>query len=84
MDFVSLLFCNFVHPIFAPSIAEVARAFEVNVNMLHRWRQEFRQGPGNAFPGGGKKRWEDSRIAQLERKVDSTGMIRSLRCQTRI
>ncbi len=51
------------------SIAEVARAFEVNANMLHRWRQEFRQGPGNAFPGGGKKRWEDSRIAQLERKV---------------
>ena len=33
------------------SIAEVARAFEVNPNVLHRWRREFRQGPGNAFPG---------------------------------
>ena len=31
------------------SVGEVARAFEINPNMLHRWRQEFRQGPGNAF-----------------------------------
>ena len=28
------------------SIAEVARALEVNPNLLHRWRSEFRQGPG--------------------------------------
>ena len=33
------------------SVAEVARAFEVNPNVLQRWRQEFREGPGNAFPG---------------------------------
>ncbi len=33
------------------SIAEVSRAFEVNPNVLHRWRKEFREGPGNAFPG---------------------------------
>ncbi|HEV2492358.1 MAG TPA: transposase, partial [Terriglobia bacterium] len=32
------------------SVAEVARAFEVNPNVLHRWRREFRQGPGNVFP----------------------------------
>ena len=51
------------------SVAEVARAFEVNPNVLHRWRKEFRQGPGNAFPGVGKRRWEETRIAQLERKV---------------
>jgi transposase-like protein len=34
------------------SAAEVARAFEINANLLHRWRKEFRHGPGNAFPGG--------------------------------
>jgi transposase len=51
------------------SIAEVARAFEVNPNVLHRWRREFRQGPGNAFPGLGKRRWEEGRVAQLERKI---------------
>lgn len=51
------------------SVAEVARAFEVNPNLLHRWRKEYRHGPGNAFPGAGKRRWDETKIAQLERKV---------------
>ena len=36
------------------SMGEVARALEVNPNVLQRWRREFRQGPGNAFPGRGQ------------------------------
>ena len=40
------------------SIAEVARGLEVNANVLHRWRREFRHGPGNVFPGNGKQRWK--------------------------
>ena len=51
------------------SIGEVARALEVNPNVLHRWRRELRLGPGNAFPGNGKQRWSEGRIAELERKV---------------
>ncbi len=51
------------------SMAEVARAFEVNPNLLHRWRREYREGPGNAFPGLGKRRWEDVEQAKLERKI---------------
>ena len=51
------------------AIAEVARGLEVNPNVLHRWRREFRQGPGNAFPGNGKHCWSEGRIAELERKV---------------
>src|SRR2546425_4388998 len=51
------------------SIGEVARGLEVNPNVLHRWRREFRQGTGNAFPGNGKQRWSEGRIAELERKV---------------
>src|ERR1700756_1357282 len=51
------------------SITEVARALEVNPNVLHRWRRELRQGPGNVFPGNGKQRWSEGRIAELERKV---------------
>src|SRR5260370_27865525 len=50
------------------SIGEAARALEVNPNVLHRWRREFRQGPGNVFPGNGKQRWSEGRIAELERK----------------
>src|SRR5947209_4723234 len=51
------------------SIAEVARAFEVNPNLVHRWRKELRHGPGNAFPGAGKRRWDETKVAQLERKI---------------
>jgi transposase-like protein len=51
------------------TIAEVARAFEVNPNVLHRWRREFRQGPGNVFPGLGKRRWDETQQAKLERKI---------------
>ena len=51
------------------SIAEASRALEVNPNVLHRWQREFRDGPGNAFPGNGKQRWSEVRIAELERKV---------------
>jgi len=54
---------------YAFPLAEVARACEVNPNVLHRWRREFRHGPGNVFPGNGKQRWSEGRIAELERKV---------------
>src|SRR5580658_7890807 len=45
-------------------IAEVTCGLEVNPNVLHRWRREFRQ-----FPGQGKQRWSEGRVAELERKV---------------
>jgi transposase len=51
------------------SLGEVARALEVNANVPHRWRREIRQGPGNVFPGHGKQRWSEGRIAELERKI---------------
>jgi transposase len=51
------------------SIAEVARACEVNANVLHRWRREFRDGVDRAFPGLGKKKAEESRVPELERKI---------------
>jgi len=51
------------------SVAEVVRAMEVNPNVLHRWRREFREAPGNVFPGNGKQRWSEGRVAELERKI---------------
>ena len=51
------------------SLAEVARGLEVNPNVLHRWRREFQQGPGNTFPGNGQRRWSEGRVAELERKI---------------
>ncbi|HEU0176534.1 MAG TPA: transposase [Bryobacteraceae bacterium] len=51
------------------SAAAVARACEVNPNILHRWRREFRDGVDRSFPGLGKKKAEESRVAELERKI---------------
>ena len=51
------------------SIAEVARACEVNPNVLHRWRRELREYAVKAFPGEGRSRTEESRITELEREV---------------
>lgn len=51
------------------SIAEVARACELNPNVLHRWRRELRDYGAKAFTGNGQRRIEDVRLAELERKV---------------
>src|SRR5579864_4229441 len=51
------------------SMAEVARACEVNPNVLHRWRRELRDFGPKAFAGPGQRRQEEGRVAELERKV---------------
>ena len=51
------------------SIGEVARALEVNANVLHRWKRELRDYGVKAFAGNGRPRAEEERVAVLERKV---------------
>ena len=51
------------------SIAVVARSCEINANLLHRWRKDFQEVPEHAFPGLGKKRADENRVAELERKI---------------
>jgi transposase len=51
------------------SIAAVARACEVDPNLLNRWKRELRKHGAKAFTGQGKSRVEENQIAELERKV---------------
>ena len=51
------------------SLAEVARACEVNPNMLHRWKRELRDYGIKALSGEGRWRAEEQQVAELERKV---------------
>ena len=51
------------------SIGEVARALEVNPNVLHRWRRELRDYGVKAFTGNRQRRGEQQQVAELERKV---------------
>ena len=51
------------------SVGEVARACEVNPNVLHRWKRELRDHGIKAFSGSGQRRAEEQQVAELERKV---------------
>lgn len=57
-----------------PSVAEVARACEVNPNVLHRWRRELQDHGAKALLGKGQSRAEESRLAELERKLGRQAM----------
>ena len=56
------------------SIAEVDRALEVHPSELHRWRRESQEHGAHAFSGIGKKRAEQSQVAELERKIGQQAM----------
>jgi transposase-like protein len=49
--------------------AEVARALEVHPAELYRWRRELDEHGERAFQGVGKKRADQSQVAELERKI---------------
>ena len=51
------------------SMAEVARACEVNPNVLHRWRRDLQDYGTKAFAGNGQRRADESQVTELERKV---------------
>lgn len=50
-------------------VGRVARELEVNPNQLHSWRREFERRPNTAFSGEGRRRAEESPVAELERKI---------------
>ena len=56
------------------SVGEVARALEVHPTDLHRWRRELEEHGERAFTGAGNKRAEESRVAELERKIGQQAM----------
>lgn len=47
----------------------LARSLEVNREDLHRWSRDVEKFGARAFPGVGQKRVEETRIAELERKI---------------
>jgi transposase-like protein len=49
------------------SVAEVARAYELDPSMLYRWRLSWEKDPENAFSA--EREHSDSREAELERTI---------------
>ena len=56
-------------------VEELCRDYEISKNILYRWKREFDSNPRDAFSGNGNLWKEDSRIAQLERKIGQQAMI---------
>lgn len=52
----------------------VARQLEIDQQMLNRWRRELRREPTQAFSGHGRRIMNESREAELERKIGQLTM----------
>jgi transposase-like protein len=50
-------------------IRELSGELAVSRNVLYRWAREFRNAPGETFPGNGQPNWPEGRVADLERKI---------------
>jgi transposase len=56
------------------SVARMSRELEVNPNQLHLWKRQFEALPNSAFSGEGRRRGEETKVAELERKVGQQAM----------
>jgi len=55
-------------------VGRVARELEVNPNQLHSWKRQFEEKPNSAFSGEGRRRGEETQVAELERKIGRQAM----------
>lgn len=49
--------------------AELCREYELRHDLIYRWRREYRENPEHAFAGKGNPSTEETKVAQLERKI---------------
>ncbi|MEW5997041.1 MAG: transposase [Candidatus Micrarchaeota archaeon] len=51
------------------SVAELCRKYEINANLIYRWKCDYKKDPERAFSGKGNISTAEARIAQYERLV---------------
>ena len=55
-------------------VGRVARELQVNPNQLHSWKRQLEEKPNSAFSGEGRRRGEETQVAELERKIGRQAM----------
>ncbi len=55
-------------------VEEMCREYEIQKQLVHRWKREFEVNPHKAFSGNGNIWKGDARIAEYERKVGRQAM----------
>lgn len=53
------------------SIQDVAQAFDIHPNVIHRWNREYLLYKNNAFPGKGHLRNTGEEMSRLQRELES-------------
>ena len=56
------------------SVEEIAASLGISQSSLHRWRQEYRQDPDQAFPGQGQQKERDAEVARLKKELKQSQM----------
>jgi transposase len=56
------------------SVEEIAASLGVSQSSLHRWRQEYRDDPDQAFPGSGQQKERDAEVARLKKELKQAQM----------
>jgi transposase len=56
------------------SLVEVCREREVDFTTVCRWKREYQENPLHAFSGKGNPSTEETKTAQLERKIGQQAM----------
>jgi transposase-like protein len=51
------------------SVREVARACQIDGNVLRRWHRDYERAPESAFPGPGRRPMQTG-IAELQRRIE--------------
>jgi len=50
------------------TVAQVARELGIHENTLHKWRQQLRADPKQAFPGKGRLKPDEEEVRRLRRE----------------
>ncbi len=51
------------------SVREVSKGLGINENLIYRWKKQFREDPGNSFPGKGHLKPYDEEIRRLRKEL---------------
>lgn len=49
--------------------SELARNLGISANLLHRWKQQYREDPAHTFPGKGHLKPEDEELRRLKKQL---------------
>jgi transposase len=56
------------------SAAEICREYDIQQNLLSRWKKEYETGPSDAFQGNGKLWKDEAKLAQSQRLLGQAYM----------